>query len=131
MDIGIVQFFNKMPQALPLYLAFEEKIRVKYPGIKIKVQKSQISISNKHAFAFVWLPIRKMKNRPDVYIIVSFALSYQLSSSRIVQSVEPYPNRWTHHVIIQDINEIDLELMNWINEAYEFAMTKWATKGGS
>lgn len=38
MDIGIVQFFNKMPQALPLYLAFEEKIRVKYPGIKIKVQ---------------------------------------------------------------------------------------------
>ena len=123
-DIEEAQFFNKMPQALPLYVAFEEMIRTKYPDIEIKIQKSQISISNKHGFAYVWLPIHKIKNRPDVYIIVSFGLPYQLVSSRIVQATEPYPNRWTHHVIIQDKNEIDAELMNWIKEAYEFAMNK-------
>ena len=123
-ELESAQFFDKMPQALPLYLTFEEMIRVKYPDIKIKIQKSQISISNKHGFAYVWLPIRKMKNRPHVYIVVSFGLPYKLNSSRIVQSTEPYPNRWTHHIIIRDKNEIDSELMNWIEEAYEFAMNK-------
>lgn len=118
------QFFNRMPQALPLYLAFEERVRTKYPEVKIKILETQISILNIHVFAYVWLPIRKIKNRPDVYIVVSFGLPYRVDSSRIVQSTEPYPNRWTHHVIIQDTNEIDSELMNWIKEAYEFAMNK-------
>ena len=90
-----------MPQALLLYLTFKERVRTKYPEVKIKILETQISILNKHVFAYVWLPIRKIKNRPDVYIVVSFGLPYRVDSSRIVQSTEPYPNRWTHHVIIQ------------------------------
>ena len=102
MQNDIVLFFDKMPQALPLYKMFAEKVLAEYPDVQIKIQKSQISFSNKHQFAFVWLPIRKMKNRPDIYIIVSFGLPYCLDSPRIIESTEPYPNRWTHHVIIQD-----------------------------
>ncbi|MEO1814497.1 MAG: DUF5655 domain-containing protein [Acetobacterium sp.] len=124
MDIETGLFFAKMPQALPLYKMFAEKVLAEYPDVRIKIHKSQISFSNKHQFAFVWLPIRTMKNRPDIYIIVSFGLSYRLESPRIVEVAEPYPNRWTHHVIIQDKNEIDLELVNWIKEAYQFAMSK-------
>jgi len=124
MDIETGLFFDKMPQALPLYKMFAEKVLAVYPDVQIKIHKSQISFSNKYQFAFVWLPIRKMKNRPDIYIIVSFGLSYRLDSPRIVEVTEPYPNRWTHHVIIQDKNEIDLELVNWIKEAYQFAMSK-------
>lgn len=36
-ELESAQFFDKMPQALPLYLTFEEMIRVKYPDIKIKI----------------------------------------------------------------------------------------------
>lgn len=36
-EIERAQFFNKMPQALPLYLTFLEMIRVKYPNSKIKI----------------------------------------------------------------------------------------------
>ena len=124
MDIETGLYFEKMPQALPLYKIFAEKVLTEYPDVKIKVQKSQISFSNKHQFAFVWLPIRKMKNRPDIYIVVSFLLSYRLDSPRIVEATEPYPNRWTHHLIIQNRSEVDTELMNWIKEAYDFAMKK-------
>ena len=124
MQNDIVLFFDKMPQALPLYKMFAEKILAEYPDVQIKIQKSQISFSNKHQFAFVWLPIRKMKNRPDIYIIVSFGLPYCLDSPCIIESTEPYPNRWTHHVIIQDQNEIDTELMDWIKEAHDFAAKK-------
>ncbi len=42
----------------------------------------------------------------------------------IFQAVEPYPNRWTHHVIIQSAEEIDEELMGWVQAAYAFAQNK-------
>lgn len=124
MQNDIDLFFDRMPQALPLYQAFAEKVLAEYPGVQIKVQKSQISFFDKHPFAFVWLPLRRMKKRPDIYIIVSFGLSYLLDSPRIVQSTEPYPNRWTHHLIIQNRSEIDRELMGWIKEAYSLAISK-------
>ena len=117
-------FFDRMPQALPLYQSFAEKALAEYPDAQIKVQKSQIAFYDKHNFAFVWLPIRRMKNRPEIYIIVSFVLSYRLDSPRIIESTEPYPNRWTHHVIVQDQNEIDTELMDWMKEAHDFAVKK-------
>ena len=122
--MDVILFFNKIPQALPLYLAFEEIIREKYPDVNIKVQKSQISFSNKHGFAYIWLPIRKMKGRPAVYLIVSFGLPYRLDSPRIVEAAEPYPNRWTHHVIIKSLKDIDEKLMEWIDLSYHFSLTK-------
>ena len=124
MDIETGLFFDKIPQALSLYKVFAEKVLAEYPDVQIKIQKSQISFSNKHQFAFVWLPIRKMKNRPDIYIIVSFGLTYRLGSPCIVEATEPYPNRWTHHLIIQNRSEVDTELMSWIKEAYDFALKK-------
>ena len=39
-------------------------------------------------------------------------------------AVEPYPNRWTHHVLIGTVEEIDDELLSWIEEAAAFAQSK-------
>ena len=124
MDEQIIFFFAKMPQALPLYQAFARQMQARFEGYTVKVQKTQISFSNKYNFAFVSLPYRKIKGRPDVYIIVSFGLSHKVDDPRISVSVEPYPNRWTHHVIVQNADEIDAQLMAWIAEAYSFSMFK-------
>lgn len=55
---------------------------------------------------------------------MSFGLPYQKVSPRIAQSVEAYPNRWTHHVIVERAEEIDAELLGWIGEAYQFSIVK-------
>ena len=89
----------------------------------MKIQKTQIAWVAGHPFAFVWLPIRQVKGRPAVYIVVSFCLRRLIDSPRIVEAVEPRPNRWTHHVIVQSPQEIDGELLDWIQEA--------AVQGGS
>ena len=47
-----------------------------------------------------------------------------MESPRIDAAVEPYPNRWTHHVPVQGIEEIDEELMGWVKEAAVFAAGK-------
>ncbi len=125
MNQDILFFFDKHPEALPLYEALEERIRSEIPDVKIKVQKTQISFANKHNFAFVsFLPARKAKERPDIYITVTFGLGYRKESPRIDAATEPYPNRWTHHMLISQVDEVDDELMGWIKEAGAFSAGK-------
>ena len=123
MNGNILFFFQERPEALPLYEALEERILAEIPDVNIKVQRTQISFANRHNFAFVsFLPVRQAKERAKVYITVTFGLSYQKESPRIDVATEPYPNRWTHHVLISSADEIDGELMGWIQEASDFSM---------
>ncbi len=118
-------FFNEKPVGLPLYELFAQRLLAKIDNVTVKVQKTQISFSNKHSFAFVsFLPVRKAKGRPKTYITVTFGLQYRKESPRIDAASEPYPNRWTHHILISSVEEIDDELMGWIKEAAEFSAGK-------
>ena len=125
MNADILFFFNDHMDALPLYERLEGLILEQIPDVKIKGSKTQISFSNKRSFAFVSLnPCRKAKERPNVWITVTFGLSYRKDSSRIDAATEPYPNRWTHHIMVGSEEEIDIELMGWICEAAEFSANK-------
>ena len=125
MNADILFFFNDHMDALPLYERLEGLILEHIPYVKIKVSKTQISFSNKRGFAFVsFNPCRKAKERPNVWITVTFGLSYRKDSPRIDVATEPYPNRWTHHVMVGSEEEIDAELMGWIREAAEFSASK-------
>jgi len=125
MNTDILFFFNDHMAALPLYERLEGQILEQIPDVKIKVSKTQISFSNKRGFAFVsFNPCRKVKERPEVWMTVTFGLSYRKESHRIDVATEPYPNRWTHHVMVDSEDEINDELMGWIREAAEFSTNK-------
>ena len=117
-----LMFFDPMPGALPLYEALRREILSGMPDTAIKVQKSQITFSARYGFAFVSL--RRMRGCPKVFLIVTFGLSHRLDSPRIAIAAEPYPNRWTHHVIVSQPEQIDHELMGWLREAHDFALIK-------
>lgn len=125
MNQDILCFFNKKPEALSLYEAFEERVFRELGEVTVKVQKTQITFANRHNFAFVsFLPVRKAKERPEIFIVVTFGLKYRVESPRIDAAVEPYPDRWTHHVMISSVEEIDEELMGWVREAAAFSAAK-------
>lgn len=124
MNQAIRHFFEKDPAVLSLYLGVEDVIHRIYPSAAIDVQKTQIKFSNRHAFLYVWLPIHPVAHRPEHYLVLSFGLPGKIQSPRIAEAVEPYPNRWTHHVILEDIRDLDEELLGWIDESYRFSMTK-------
>ena len=125
MNEQILQFFDSHPDALPLYEKFEKSVADLVPDVKIKVQKTQISFYNRYLFACVsFARVRKKKDCPDCYIVITFVLSHKAESPRIDIATEPYPNRWTHHVLISDPGEIDDELMGWIEEAALFSNRK-------
>lgn len=121
----ILQFFDAHPDAFPLYDKFEKCVMEHVPEVRIKVQKTQISFYNRHMFACVsFARVRKKKDCPDSYIVVTFGLDHRAVSPRIDIATEPYPNRWTHHVLISELSEIDDELMAWVEEAACFSDRK-------
>lgn len=125
MTEDILFFFDKRKDALPLYETLESRIFREIENVRIKVQKSQISFYNRHLFACVsFAGVRKKKDCPESYIVVTFGLDKRVESPRIEAASEPYPNRWTHHLLISDAGEIDDELMAWIKSAAGFSEKK-------
>ncbi len=109
---------------LPVYETLRNELAQRYPQMKITVGKTQISFRSRYIFAMASLPVRRIRGCPDEFLLVSFGLSHRLEDERILRAVEPYPNRWTHHVVVTGSGEIDSRLMRWLEEAYQFSMTK-------
>ena len=125
MDNDILSFFGEHMDALPNYERLENAILTRVLDVKIKEAKTQIAFANKRGFAFVsFNPCRKAKDRPAVWMTVTFGLGYHKESPRIDVATEPYPGRWTHHVMVGSVDEIDEELLGWIQEAAEFSASK-------
>ena len=56
--------------------------------------------------------------------MVPFGLEHRGYSSRIAVAIEPYPYRWTHHLLLTAPAQIDTELLDWLQEAYWFSEHK-------
>ena len=125
MSDDILLFFSQHMDALPLYEKLEGRILAEIPDVKVRVAKTQISFSNKRGFAFVsFNPCRRAKERPAVWMTVSFGLGYRKEAERADVATEPYPGRWTHHVMVGSTAEIDGELLGWLKEAADFSAGK-------
>ena len=51
MDDRLLRFFDQMPEALSLYQKFEREVLSRVEDVRIKVQKTQITFSNRHVYA--------------------------------------------------------------------------------
>ena len=125
MMLNEIMLFDSHPAALPLYEKLKGSILAEIPESRIEVKKTQISFFTKHMFAAAsFTPVRKVKERPEPFLTVTFGLPYRVTANRIDAAVEPYPGRWTHHVMIGSAAEVDAELLGWIREAAAFSSWK-------
>ena len=121
----VYRFFDGHQTALPLYEAFAHKMAAQFPGSKIKVQKTQITFSNRHVYACVsFLRVKKKAELPEGYFVLTLGLPSPLYSERVAAKTEPYPGRWTTHIVISKISDLDEELFEWVRQAYEFSEKK-------
>lgn len=118
-------FFDKRPEMYDLYESLESAITESYPSVNIKVQKTQITFSNRRVFACISFmrPLKKSE-LPSSYFVITLGLPYPLDSGRAAVKTEPYPGRWTIHIIISSQEELNDELYGWVRQAYEFAENK-------
>ena len=114
-----MQLFDKTDGGFALYMALEEWILRACPDAEIRAKKTQVGLFNGCGFAWVSPPLRGKRG-----VTLTLGLPERLSSGRIFSAAEPYPGRWTHHIIITDESDIDDELTLWLNRAIAFAHTR-------
>ena len=125
MDTDTLLFFNSQPAALPVYEAFEAMIYAAFPDAGKRMQKTQITFFHRHVFACVsFQRVKRKKDLPDPYLVVTLGLPGPLASDRVAVQTEPYPGRWTVHIVVSRAEEIDAELAAWVREAYAFSERK-------
>lgn len=117
-------FFDRLPQFLSVYEELKNILTERCPDMTVKVTRTQIAFRSRYVFAMVSLPYRRKKEWPKEYLMVSFGLPAQKNAPRIAASVEAYPGRWTHHVLVERREDLDAELLGWLDEAYQFSMVK-------
>ena len=118
-------FFDGRREALALYRAFEAMLLQRFPETGIKVQKTQIAFVNRHIFACVsFLPVRRKAELPTPYFVLTLGLPGPLESPRVAAKTQPYPGRWTTHIVLHALSDLDGELFDWIEQAYLFAEYK-------
>ena len=121
----ILFFFDRHQAVYPLYECFQEKLFARFPESRVKVQKSQISYYNRHVYACVsFLKTKKKAELPDDYFVITLGLPAPLESDRVAAKTEPYPGRWTTHFVVSSASDLDKELFDWIERAYNFAQSK-------
>ncbi len=124
-DAATELFFEGHEDALPLYLLFVERLYATFPNTHRRVQKTQITFVNRHVFACVsFARVKRKAELPSPYLVITLGLPYPLESERVAVKTEPYPGRWTTHIVVGTPGELDDELFCWVAQAYGFAESK-------
>ena len=124
-NLDTLQFFDAHPGALALFAALEDAIYARFPETRKRVQKTQITYYHRHVFACVsFARVRRKAELPESWLTLTMGLPYALDSERVAVKTEVYPGRWTTHFVIGSPEELDEELLSWIEQAYVFSERK-------
>lgn len=112
--------FAGRPASLKLFRMVRKYLQ-SLDSVQMSVGKTQVSFGTSRKFAWVWLPQKWVKKRPDNSITLAFSLPKHVKHKRIEAAVEPYPKRWTHHVIIEKESDLDERVKSWLLKAFKYS----------
>lgn len=125
MTAEILGFLGGDPRRIALFEAVEAAISA-LGDCGLSVAKTQLSWGNPYKFAFLSKPPRSLvrQGRPEDCLLLSFGLDHREEHPRIAAAANPYPDRWTHHVVLSEPGDVDQTVKNWLENAYFFAKNK-------
>jgi hypothetical protein len=112
----VAEFFAGHEQAGQIFAALQQEIAAIGPA-SLRVTKSQIAFRRRIAFAWAWMPgmYRHGKNAP---LVLTLALRRRAPSARWKEIIEPYPGRFTHHLELSSLADLDEPVRGWLREAW-------------
>ena len=124
-DLDTLLLFDGHHAALPLLAALEEMLFGRFPEAKKRVQKTQITYFHRHVFACVsFARVKRKAELPETWLTLTLGLPYPLDSGRVAVKTEAYPGRWTTHIVLGSAEELDEELLVWLEQACDFSERK-------
>lgn len=125
MTAQVLEFLGGNPGRTALFEAVERVIS-ELGDCELSVAKTQISWGNPFKFAFLSNPPRSLvrQGRAEECLLLSFGLDHREVHPRIAAAANPYPDRWTHHVVLAEPGDINETVKNWLECGYIFAKLK-------
>lgn len=123
LSLALLTFFAGKPEEEVLARQVLTWLLAELPGTDIRVQKSQITFRGRYNFGALSLPRRAQDKRAHA-LLLTLGLPARLDTDRVAIATEPYPGRWTHHILLTGPQDLDEELRGWVHAAYQFAETK-------
>ena len=112
-------FFEGQPKSLRLFEAVRQAIEAIGPA-EIRVTKSQVAFRRRKNFAIVWRPEQYLK-RPAAPLVLTLSFRQRDPSPRWKEITEVAPGRFTHHLELYRVKDVDAEVKRWLREAWEAA----------
>jgi hypothetical protein len=113
------EFFKGHPDSEAVFRAVEAAL-ASAGTFEVRVTKSQIAFRRKTGFAWVWMPGTYLRGeRPP--LVLTIALRRRDTSGRWKEVVEPARGRFTHHMELNSVEQVDHEVQVWLREAWESA----------
>ena len=113
------EYFDGKEESRRLFDSLRARIKTLGP-VEMVVQKSQIAFRRKKAFAYAWMPGKYLHGR-GAPLVLTLLLRHRDLSPRWKEVVEPAPGRFTHHLEIYSLHDMDDQVFDWLQEAWRLA----------
>jgi len=87
---------------------------------ELRVGKSQVFFRRRKAFGWVWMPGQYLRGKAAP-LALTLSFPSRDSSPRWKEIVEPRPGRFTHHLELYSIPDVDDEVRSWLRDAWAAA----------
>ncbi|MDF1522473.1 MAG: DUF5655 domain-containing protein [Trueperaceae bacterium] len=114
-DPAVDAFFAGRPASRALFDAVRACVEAIGP-FELRTSTSQVAFRRRVGFAYAWVPGDYV--RSDVPLVLTVGLRRRDPSPRWKQVVEPRPGRFTHHLELRAVAEVDDAVRTWLEEAW-------------
>jgi hypothetical protein len=109
-----ILFFAGQERERALYVHIRDALLAEFPFLRVDVQKTQISFRDRRLIAMLSLPRRRRKAEERESLLLTVGLRRAAAHPLLEQCVEPYPGRYTHHLHIEDVAQLDASVLELV-----------------
>ncbi len=113
------EYFPGHESSRPLFEAVRAAIEAIGPT-ELRISKSQIAFWRRRAVARVWIPARYLGGHPAP-LVLTLGFFERDPSRRWNEVVEPALGRFTHHLELYSVADLDQEVLDWLRKAWDIA----------
>lgn len=110
------EYFSGWEQSRQIFDALGRLIAGIGPS-EIRVTRSQVAFRRRKAFAWAWIPAMYLRGNLAP-LVLTVALRRRDPSDRWKQVVEPAAGRYTHHLELRSVDDMDDQVRDWLREAW-------------
>ena len=110
------EFFAGQDASREIFEAVRRAVEASGP-VELRVSKSQVSFRRRKALAWVWMPGQYLRGK-TAPLVLTLSSPRRDASPRWKEIAEPSPGRFTHHLELYSVADVDDEVRGWLRDAW-------------